>query len=99
MVFVKDIVEEAKMNANMKAKKIVVETIQRTAAEHAIENTVSVFHIDNDEIKGRIIGREGRNIRALESLTGIEIIIDDSPEAIILSGFDPGEKRDCQTIP
>ncbi len=89
MVFVKDIVEEAKMNANMKAKKIVVETIQRTAAEHAIENTVSVFHIDNDEIKGRIIGREGRNIRALESLTGIEIIIDDSPEAIILSGFDP----------
>lgn len=89
MFFVKDIVEEAKMSANMEAKKIVIQTLQRTAAEHAIENTVSVFHLDNDEIKGRIIGREGRNIRALESLTGIEIIIDDSPEAIILSGFDP----------
>jgi len=86
---VKDIVEEAKLTANMEAKKVVIETIQRTASEHAIENTVSVFNIENDEIKGRIIGREGRNIRALESLTGIEIIIDDSPEAIILSGFDP----------
>ncbi len=89
LVYIKDIVEEAKMTANTGAKKIVIETLQRTAAEHAIENTVSVFNIDNDEIKGRIIGREGRNIRALESLTGIEIIIDDSPEAIILSGFDP----------
>ncbi len=89
VAFVKDIVEEAKLTANMEAKKVVIETIQRTAAEHAIENTVSVFNIENDEIKGRIIGREGRNIRALESLTGIEIIIDDSPEAIILSGFDP----------
>lgn len=89
MAFVKDIVEEAKLTANMEAKKVVIETIQRTAAEHAIENTVSVFNIENDEIKGRIIGREGRNIRALEALTGIEIIIDDSPEAIILSGFDP----------
>ena len=87
--YIKDIVEEAKFTANAEAKKIVIETIQRTAAEHAIENTVSVFNIENDEIKGRIIGREGRNIRALESLTGIEIIIDDSPEAIILSGFDP----------
>lgn len=86
---VNDIIEEAKVNANKEAKKVVIETIQRTAAEHAIENSVSVFNIENDEIKGRIIGREGRNIRALESLTGIEIIIDDSPDAIILSGFDP----------
>ncbi len=89
MVYIKDITEEAKMTASMEAKKVVIETLQRTAAEYAIENTVSVFHIDNDEIKGRIIGREGRNIRTLEALTGIEIIIDDSPEAIILSGFDP----------
>lgn len=86
---INDILEEAKINANRQAKKIVIETIQRTAAEHAIENSVSVFNIENDEIKGRIIGREGRNIRTLESLTGIEIIIDDSPDAIILSGFDP----------
>lgn len=89
MVHIQDIVEEARMTANQEARKIIVETIQRTAAENAIENTVSVFNIDNDEIKGRIIGREGRNIRTLEALTGIEIIIDDSPEAIILSGFDP----------
>ncbi len=88
-VFVRDIVDEAKMSANQEAKKIVLETIQRTATENAIENSVSVFNIDNDEIKGRIIGREGRNIRTLEALTGIDIIIDDSPEAIILSGFDP----------
>ncbi len=86
---VKEIIEEAKLSANSEAKKVVIETIQRTAAENAIENTVSVFNIDNDEVKGKIIGREGRNIRALESLTGIEIIIDDSPDAIILSGFDP----------
>nr|NQU89696.1 ribonuclease Y [Bacteroidota bacterium] len=89
MVQIQDIIEEAKLTANMEARKIIVETIQRTAAENTIENTVSVFNIDNDEIKGRIIGREGRNIRTLEALTGIEIIIDDSPEAIILSGFDP----------
>lgn len=88
-VYIAEIVDEAKLTANQKAKKIVIESIQRTAVEHAIENTVSVFHLDSDEIKGRIIGREGRNIRAIESLTGIEIIIDDSPEAIILSGFDP----------
>lgn len=88
-VYITEIVDEAKLHANQKAKKIVIESIQRTAVEHAIENTVSVFHLDNDEVKGRIIGREGRNIRALESMTGIEIIIDDSPEAIILSGFDP----------
>ncbi len=89
MVHINEIVEDAKLKANTEAKKIVIETIQRTAAEHAIENTVSVFNIENEEIKGRIIGREGRNIRALEALTGIEIIIDDSPDAIILSGFDP----------
>ena len=89
MVYVKEITEDAKMSANQVAKKVVLETIQRTAAETAIENTVSVFNIENDEIKGRIIGREGRNIRALEALTGVEIIIDDSPDAILLSGFDP----------
>jgi len=89
MSFIDDIMEEAKTNANLEAKKIVVETIQRTATEHAIENTVSVFHIENDEIKGRIIGREGRNIRAIEAATGVEIIVDDTPESIILSGFDP----------
>jgi ribonuclease Y len=88
-IYIKDTIEEAKMTAQREAKKVVIETIQRTAAEHAIENTVSVFQLESDEIKGRIIGREGRNIRALESLTGVEIIIDDSPEAIILSGFDP----------
>jgi len=86
---VKEATEDAKMSANQMAKKIVIETIQRTAAETAIENTVSVFNIENDEIKGRIIGREGRNIRTLESLTGVEIIIDDSPDAILISGFDP----------
>ncbi len=89
MVYVREITDEAKLTAERTAKKIVIETIQRTAAEHAIENTVTVFNIESDEIKGRIIGREGRNIRALEALTGIEIIIDDSPDAILLSGFDP----------
>ena len=84
-----DIVEEAKITAGEQAKKIVIESIQRTATEHAIENTVSVFNLENEEVKGRIIGREGRNIRTLESLTGVEIIIDDSPDAIIISGFDP----------
>lgn len=89
LVQMKDIIDEARITANTEAKKIVIETIQRTATEHAIENTVSVFNIESEEIKGRIIGREGRNIRTLESLTGVEIIIDDSPDAIILSGFDP----------
>ncbi len=89
IVQINEIIEDAKLKANTEAKKIIIETIQRTAAEQAIENTVSVFNIENEEIKGRIIGREGRNIRTLESLTGIEIIIDDSPDAIILSGFDP----------
>ena len=87
--YISEIVEEAKMTANMEAKKIVVQTIQRVATETAIENSVTVFPIESDEMKGRIIGREGRNIRALESMTGIEIIVDDTPEAIVLSGFDP----------
>lgn len=86
---IKDIVDEAKLTAAKEAKKVVIQTIQRTATESAIENTVSIFNIENDEIKGRIIGREGRNIRALEAATGVEIIVDDTPEAIILSGFDP----------
>lgn len=89
MSLINDIVGEAKMTANKEAKKIVVQSIQRVAAETAIENSVTVFHIDSDEIKGRIIGREGRNIRALEAATGVEIIVDDTPEAIILSAFDP----------
>ncbi len=89
MAFIKDSMEEAKLTANKEAKKVVIQTIQRVATEHAVENSVSVFNIESDEIKGRIIGREGRNIRALEAATGIEIIVDDTPEAIILSGFDP----------
>ena len=84
-----DIVEEAKITAAEQAKKVVIQSIQRTATETAVENTVSVFNLENEEVKGRIIGREGRNIRTLESLTGVEIIIDDSPDAIIISGFDP----------
>jgi len=93
MALVNEIVEEAKMTANKKAKKIVVETIKRVASEVTIENAVTVFHIESDELKGRIIGREGRNIRALEAATGIEIIVDDTPEAIILSGFDPVKRE------
>ncbi len=89
MSYINDIMEEAKMTANKEAKKIVIQSLQRVATEAAIENSVTVFHIDSDEIKGRIIGREGRNIRALEAATGIEIIVDDTPEAIVLSGFDP----------
>ena len=85
----KDIIDEAKINANLEAKKIVIKTIQRTAVENTHENSVSVFNIENEEIKGRIIGREGRNIRTIESLTGVDVIIDDSPDAIILSSFDP----------
>lgn len=87
--YINDIMDEAKMTANKEAKRIIIQSIQRTATETAIENSVTVFHIDSDEIKGRIIGREGRNIRALEAATGIEIIVEDTPEAIILSGFDP----------
>jgi ribonuclease Y len=89
MTYIKEITEEAKLNANREAKKIVIQTIQRVATEQAVENAVSVFNIDSDEVKGRIIGREGRNIRALEAATGVEIIVDDTPEAIILSCFDP----------
>jgi len=87
--YVKDIMEQAKLTATKEAKKIVVETIQRTATEHAVENCVSIFNIESDDIKGKVIGREGRNIRALEAATGVEIIVDDTPEAIIISGFDP----------
>lgn len=87
--YVKNIVEEAKLTATKEAKKVVIETIQRTATEHAIENCVSVFNIESDDVKGKIIGREGRNIRALEAATGVEFIVDDTPEAIIISGFDP----------
>lgn len=89
MAFISDAMEDAKMTANKEARKIVLNTIQRVASEEAIENSVTVFNIDNDDIKGRIIGREGRNIRALEAATGVEIIVDDTPEAIILSAFDP----------
>lgn len=89
MSYVNEIMSEAKMTATKEAKKIVIQSIQRVAAESTIENSVTVFHIDSDEIKGRIIGREGRNIRALEAATGVEIIVDDTPEAIILSAFDP----------
>lgn len=87
--YINDIMDDAKLTASKEAKKIVIQSIQRVATEAAVENSVTVFHIDNDEIKGRIIGREGRNIRALEAATGIEIIVDDTPEAIVLSGFDP----------
>jgi len=89
MSYINEILDDAKMTATKEAKRVVVMAIQRVAAETAIENAVTVFHIDSDEIKGRIIGREGRNIRALEAATGVEIIVDDTPEAIVLSGFDP----------
>jgi ribonuclease Y len=87
--YVNDIMEEAKLTANKEAKRIVIQSIQRVATETSIENAITVFHIDSDEVKGRIIGREGRNIRALEAATGVEIVVDDTPEAIVLSGFDP----------
>ncbi len=89
MSIINDIIDEAKLTANKEAKKVVIETIQRLGTEASVENSVTIFHIESDEMKGRIIGREGRNIRALEAATGIEIIVDDTPEAIILSGFDP----------
>lgn len=94
--YVNEIIDEAKLNANQEAKKIVIKTIQRVATETAIENSVSVFHIDNDEVKGRIIGREGRNIRALEAATGVEIVVDDTPEAIVISAFDPIRRETCR---
>lgn len=96
MVYVKDIMEEAKLTANKEAKKIVLQTIQRVATETAIENSISVFHIEGDETKGRIIGREGRNIRALEAATGVEIIVDDTPDAITLSCFDSIRREICR---
>ena len=94
--YINEIVEEAKLNANQQARKIVIQTIQRTATETAIENSVSIFHIDNDEVKGRIIGREGRNIRALEAACGVEIVVDDTPEAIVISAFDPIRREVCR---
>ena len=94
--YINEIMDEAKLNANANARKIVIQTIQRVATETAIENSVSVFHIDNDEVKGRIIGREGRNIRALEAATGVEIVVDDTPEAIVISAFDPIRREICR---
>lgn len=94
--YINEIMDEAKLNANSQAKKIVIQTIQRVATETAIENSVSVFHIENDEVKGRIIGREGRNIRALEAATGVEIVVDDTPEAIVISAFDPIRREVCR---
>ncbi len=94
--YINEIMDEAKINANNEAKKIVIKTIQRVATEAAIENSVSVFHIDNDEVKGRIIGREGRNIRALEAACGVEIVVDDTPEAIVISAFDPIRRETCR---
>ena len=94
--YVNEIMDDAKLNANQQAKKIVIQTIQRVATATAIENSVSVFHIDNDEVKGRIIGREGRNIRALEAATGVEIVVDDTPEAIVISAFDPVRREVCR---
>ena len=94
--YINEIMDDAKLNANQQAKKIVIQTIQRVATETAIENSVSVFHIDNDEVKGRIIGREGRNIRALEAATGVEIVVDDTPESIVISAFDPVRREVCR---
>ena len=94
--YINEIVDQAKLDANQQARKIVIQTIQRVATETAIENSVSVFHIDNDEVKGRIIGREGRNIRALEAATGTEIVVDDTPESILISAFDPVRREVCR---
>ncbi len=94
--YINEIMDEAKLNANAQAKKIVIQTIQRVATETAIENSTSVFHIENDEVKGRIIGREGRNIKALEAATGVEIVVDDTPEAIVISAFDPVRREICR---
>ena len=94
--YINEIMDEAKLNANAQAKKIVIQTSQRVATETAVENSVSVFHIDNDDVKGRVIGREGRNIRALEAACGVEIVVDDTPEAIVISGFDPVRRETCR---
>lgn len=94
--YINEIMDDAKMTANKEAKRIIIQTIQRVATETAVENSVTVFHIDNDEVKGRIIGREGRNIRALEATTGVEIVVDDTPEAIVISAFDPVRREICR---
>lgn len=94
--YINEIMDDAKMTANKEAKRIVIQSIQRVATETAIENSVTVFHIENDEVKGRIIGREGRNIRALEAATGVEIVVDDTPEAIVISAFDPVRREICR---
>ena len=94
--YINEVVDQAKLDANQQARKIVIQTIQRVATDTAIENSVSVFHIDNDEVKGRIIGREGRNIRALEAATGVEIVVDDTPESIVISAFDPVRREVCR---
>ncbi|MBR6375866.1 MAG: ribonuclease Y [Alloprevotella sp.] len=94
--YINDIIDDAKISANKEAKRIIIQTIQRVATETAIENSVTVFHIDSDEVKGRIIGREGRNIRALEAATGVEIVVDDTPEAIVISAFDPVRREICR---
>ena len=94
--YINEIMDEAKLNANAQAKKIVIQTIQRVATETAVENSVSVFHIDNDDVKGRVIGREGRTDRALEAACGVEIVVDDTPEAIVISGFDPVRRETCR---
>lgn len=94
--YINEIIDDAKMTANKEAKKIVIQSIQRVATETAVENSVSVFHIDSDEVKGRVIGREGRNIRALEAATGTEIVVDDTPEAIVISAFDPVRREICR---
>ena len=94
--YINEIMDEAKINANKEAKRIIIQSIQRVATETAVENSVTVFHIDNDEVKGRVIGREGRNIRALENATGVEIVVDDTPEAIVISAFDPVRREICR---
>ena len=94
--YINDIMDEAKINANKEAKRIIIQSIQRVATETAVENSVTIFHIDNDEVKGRVIGREGRNIRALENATGVEIVVDDTPEAIVISAFDPVRREICR---
>ena len=94
--YINDIIDDAKMTANKEAKKIIIQTIQRIGTETAIENSVTVFHIENDEMKGRIIGREGRNIRAIEAACGVEIVVDDTPEAIVISAFDPVRREICR---
>ena len=94
--YINEIMDDAKMTANKEAKRIIIQTIQRVATETAVENSVTIFHIDNDEVKGRIIGREGRNIRALEAAAGVEIVVDDTPEAIVISGFDPVRREVCR---